>query len=129
HRLIRDDLDVFAPGGYLQFLHCLVKSLANLLFRVLVDDRKSRLFGHLVGQLVLGHIRGNNLVGHKGAINEDHRPQNGFDRPAAMLSSGTSEGIKAPLVGLKHQTLPPRITARYLAVKRQETSAAHVTSS
>ena len=80
-------------NGNFQVFDNLEDAVANLLFRVVIHDRESRLFLHLVGELILRDISRENLIGHESAVDQQDRPENRFDRAPAMLRAQRSQTV------------------------------------
>ncbi len=102
--VVGDDFDFFAFDGDLQIFHDLVDVVADLLFGVTVDDREASLFLHFVGELVLGHISGEDFIGNECAVDENGSPENRFDRAGSALRArrGTSVAPQCGVMYLSH---------------------------
>ena len=85
--LVRGDLDFFALHGNIQILDDLEDTVADLFFRIVVHHSKSRLFLHLIGELIFGDVGRQDFVSHKGAVDEQDRPKNRLDRAGAALQA------------------------------------------
>src|SRR6267154_30959 len=91
-RVVGGDDDGLAFDRDLQVLDDLENIVANLFFRVAINDRKTRLLLHLVGQLIRRYINRHKLDGGKDGVHHDCEDDDGLEFAFPSLGAAVHDG-------------------------------------